>query len=655
MNNQTSIKYITSLLERPETIAEGDSSSIALFRQTFPYFVPTRYLVALESHKKSPYTPKMLGAIQPYLGDWILFCDFLQNGSRSATEQLSAANKVVDKRMADHHGPQEPSVLNTPALPVQKKPEPQAKTPLAKPAAPAPKPESETPPFDFGPVIGVVTERPEIPVINKAKEEEPIAPAPPALVVPDVVEEKNQAIPGPVPVVEIPVIYAPPALVVAEVVEEVKQTIPEPLPVAELPPVFAPPAPVIPDITEEVKQTIPGPLPVAEIPVAFTPAAPVIQEVVEEVKQAIPEPVHIAEAPVFATPVPTIPLLIEVVKETIPEPLPAAEIPDAALPALPVAEDISAEVNEQIRFTIPQPVVIREEPIAPPPVILGIPKVLEAPAPLTEAPTSPPTAQAGIKPEPVTELPAAASIVAEDPFLLDPRLVEDDDTPTIAETDPGIFKAPAESSQFAQAWAEMESHATEPEVTEPETEEAVEIVNQSPPETVDTTPGHKGHDTLIFPIYTKDYFLQQGEKISEEIPLEISELKDATDPLSEEDKSLMVVMSFSEWLLHFKNSAEKQVEETKDQKALKTMWQKEKLAAAMEEENEEIPENVFEMAVNSINKEEGLVSETLADIYIKQGKYDKAIEMYRKLSLKNPQKNVYFARKIEEALKDKQS
>jgi len=167
----------------------------------------------------------------------------------------------------------------------------------------------------------------------------------------------------------------------------------------------------------------------------------------------------------------------------------------------------------------------------------------------------------------------------------------------------------------------------------------------------------------LVPIETStDYFRQQGEIVPEEIPADIEELMVtvaeptiADEPADDRDKTLMVMMSFSEWLVHFRNTAERRDEETKDQKALRTMWQKEKLAAALEEENDEIPENVFEMAVNSISTEDGLASETLADLYIKQGKYDKAIEMYRKLSLRNPQKNAYFARKIEEVLKDKQS
>jgi len=164
----------------------------------------------------------------------------------------------------------------------------------------------------------------------------------------------------------------------------------------------------------------------------------------------------------------------------------------------------------------------------------------------------------------------------------------------------------------------------------------------------------KDEESLIVPLLSQDYFLQQGVRVSDDLPPNTDEPR-SERTVSDDDKSLMVMMSFSEWLLHFKNVSQEQNEELKERKALRTMWQKEKLAAAMEEENEEIPEDVFEMAVNSISSEDGLVSETLADIYIKQEKYDKAVEVYRKLSLRNPQKSVYFARKIEEILKDKQS
>ncbi len=50
-------------------------------------------------------------------------------------------------------------------------------------------------------------------------------------------------------------------------------------------------------------------------------------------------------------------------------------------------------------------------------------------------------------------------------------------------------------------------------------------------------------------------------------------------------------------------------------------------------------------------KEVNLMTETLAQIYIQQTYYDKAIEAYRKLSLKYPKKNTYFASQIEKIKK----
>jgi hypothetical protein len=176
-----------------------------------------------------------------------------------------------------------------------------------------------------------------------------------------------------------------------------------------------------------------------------------------------------------------------------------------------------------------------------------------------------------------------------------------------------------------------------------------EVMNEAPKEQEETTPEE---ELLIQPVYTDDYFRQQGLQVSEELPADLDALQQK--PKDDAPQTLMVMMSFSEWLAHFKTKEQQDREEHESKKALKTMWQKEKLAAAMEEEDEEIPEQVFEMAVNSITKEEDLASESLAEVFVMQRKYDKAIDMYRKLSLREPQKKAYFARKIENILKEKQ-
>jgi hypothetical protein len=62
-------------------------------------------------------------------------------------------------------------------------------------------------------------------------------------------------------------------------------------------------------------------------------------------------------------------------------------------------------------------------------------------------------------------------------------------------------------------------------------------------------------------------------------------------------------------------------------------------------------ENDEDLSEPSTHEDENLVSENLAEILVKQGKIDKAIEIYKKLIWKYPQKRSYFADRIEEIKK----
>ncbi len=55
-----------------------------------------------------------------------------------------------------------------------------------------------------------------------------------------------------------------------------------------------------------------------------------------------------------------------------------------------------------------------------------------------------------------------------------------------------------------------------------------------------------------------------------------------------------------------------------------------------------------DLSVDSVKFNDDIVSETLAEIYLKQGRRDQALNIYNKLCLKFPEKSRFFAKKIED-------
>jgi hypothetical protein len=148
----------------------------------------------------------------------------------------------------------------------------------------------------------------------------------------------------------------------------------------------------------------------------------------------------------------------------------------------------------------------------------------------------------------------------------------------------------------------------------PETEDeevAKEILEE---EKAGTTPvpvmAAEADQPLSFePFHTVDYFASQGIKLSEEI---------------QDDKFGKQLKSFTDWL-----------------KIMKRLPATEKA----------VPDPVTEQKVEHLAgdslQEADVVTESMAEVWLKQGKKDKAVEVYRKLSLLDPSKNAYFAAKIE--------
>lgn len=115
---------------------------------------------------------------------------------------------------------------------------------------------------------------------------------------------------------------------------------------------------------------------------------------------------------------------------------------------------------------------------------------------------------------------------------------------------------------------------------------------------------------LFEPMHMVDYFASQGIKLSEEVQ--------PSDKLGKQLKS------FTEWLKTMKKVHSENATETAGH-----------------------TDTAIQNLAEKSNKEDEVLTVSMADVYAKQGKTDKALEVLEKLSLLNPSKSAYFAAKIE--------
>jgi len=188
-------------------------------------------------------------------------------------------------------------------------------------------------------------------------------------------------------------------------------------------------------------------------------------------------------------------------------------------------------------------------------------------------------------------------------------IIEDVDTNSTTESfDPfknEIFASPEKNDESQEQF--KGEHNTAAETKNPAQMEGNHESSNLTPTLPDLNSEPQETELTFQPYHTVDYFASQGIKfVPEEKP---------TDQFGKQLKS------FTEWLKTMKRLPQSEIPKITD--------------IASEEK-------VEQMAEHSIDRGD-VITETMAEVWIKQGNREKAIETYNKLSLLNPDKSAYFA------------
>jgi hypothetical protein len=213
-----------------------------------------------------------------------------------------------------------------------------------------------------------------------------------------------------------------------------------------------------------------------------------------------------------------------------------------------------------------------------------------------EMTTEPLTKDTVIVSQPDVNIEPELPVVATEPAVQDPTM----DNPALANETAEAFAEPRQSSS-----AEAEIPVEAP----------VAVI---PGKKIDTpaTMNAPEKDELIFePFHTVDYFASQGIKFKEE--------EKPTDKFGKQLKS------FTDWL-----------------KSMKKLPVTEIAKVVESNSPAQAEKKVEQLAEHSLAERE-VLTETMAEVWEKQGNKAKAIDIYQKLSLLDPSKSPYFAAKIE--------
>lgn len=346
---------------------------------------------------------------------------------------------------------------------------------------------------------------------------------------------------------------------------------------------------------------------------------PVLETVEDRVSPAIPVDALPEELPVALGTVedhvsPAIPV------DALPEELPAAlgTVEDHVLPTIPVdalPDELPAVISENGQATAEAEV----ETTTP---VIADTKIEEEKEGKEEVEEEHLIAASAAIPvmEEETPIPAAAEATVEMPQAMAVNGTEDYEATT---PDAILSEMPQQADMVAAPETDQTPHQTASTASE-DTDNADELPIKIFPLEMSATE----ETTLTFqPLYTDDYFAYKRLKDPEN-----------ADELSVQGEAEM--KSFTSWLRQIKDNFSGR--SNKD-------WYHQQLHRIYEEDEEpEVSETVEKMAMDSITFNNDIVSETLAEIWVRQRQYQQAIRIYQKLSLLNPDKNAYFAQKIQE-------